>query len=80
LNDENFQVSTELSAPEILEATETAVAEAGCITAEELARRAGLAVVLAKERLLAAESRGRICRDDSVEGLKFYPNLFLTET
>jgi ESCRT-II complex subunit VPS36 len=62
----------------MLEATETAVIEAGCLTAEELSRRAGLAVVLAKERLLAAERCGRICRDDSVEGIKFYPNLFLT--
>jgi ESCRT-II complex subunit VPS36 len=62
----------------MLEATESAVVEAGCLTAEELSRRAGLAVVLARERLLAAERCGRICRDDSVEGIKFYPNLFLT--
>ena len=62
----------------MLEATESAVAAAGCLTAEELSRRAGLAVVLARERLLAAERCGRICRDDSVEGIKFYPNLFLT--
>jgi ESCRT-II complex subunit VPS36 len=36
-------------------------------------------VVLAKERLLAAEGRGLLCRDDSVEGLRFYPNLFLSK-
>ena len=34
--------------------------------------------MLAKERLLAAEDFGRLCRDDSIEGLRFYPNLFLS--
>lgn len=28
-------------------------------------------------RLLAAEESGLICRDDSIEGLIFYPNRFL---
>ncbi len=60
--------------------TEAVVVEAGSLTAEELAREAGIAVVLAKERLLAAENQGRLCRDDSVQGLRFYPNLFLTVT
>ena len=50
--------------------------EAG-LTAEELARSSGISVVLAKERLLAAEEEGRACRDDTVEGLRFFPNLFL---
>lgn len=27
-------------------------------------------------RLLLAEKMGHLCRDDSVEGLRFYPNLF----
>ena len=48
------------------------------LSVDEFARLAGIAVVLAKERLLAAESCGRLVRDDSVEGLKFFPNLFLT--
>ena len=74
----SFQISAELTSPEMLEATESAVAESGCLTAEELSRRAGLAVVLARERLLAAERCGRICRDESIEGIRFYPNLFLT--
>jgi hypothetical protein len=74
----SFQISAELTSPEMLEATESAVAESGCLTAAELSRRAGLAVVLARERLLAAERCGRICRDESIEGIRFYPNLFLT--
>ena len=30
-------------------------------------------------RLLITEKAGKACRDDSVEGLRFYPNRFLTE-
>ena len=34
----------------------------------------GTTIVLAKERLLAAEQDGKLCRDDSVEALfKFVP-------
>ena len=29
-------------------------------------------------RLLSAEKLGGLCRDESVEGLRFYPNMFLT--
>jgi ESCRT-II complex subunit VPS36 len=32
---------------------------------------------VAQEQLLQAEKAGRICRDDTVEGLRFYPNRFL---
>lgn len=49
------------------------------MTAEELAQHLGLSVLLAKERLLTTERYGRSCRDDSIEGLRFYPNLFLTK-
>ena len=70
--------SASVMSEDVLAKTESAVVEAGSLTSEELARLAGVAVVLAKERLLAAEIRGRLCRDDSVEGLRFYPNLFLT--
>ncbi|XP_063899957.1 vacuolar protein-sorting-associated protein 36-like [Zophobas morio] len=35
-----------------------------------------LPVALAKEQLLLAEQHGILCRDDSLEGLTFYPNLF----
>ena len=30
-------------------------------------------------RLLMAETKGKLCRDDTVEGLIFYPNKFLTQ-
>ena len=48
-----------------------------CITAEDLARILGISVTLAKERLLLCEQKGKLCRDENVEGLKFYHNKFL---
>ncbi|XP_058832994.1 vacuolar protein-sorting-associated protein 36 [Topomyia yanbarensis] len=47
------------------------------ISADELARVVGISLLLANERLLAAERLGQLCRDESIEGLRFYPNLFL---
>ena len=70
--------SAAVTSEDVLEKTEAAVVDSESLTAEEFARLAGVAVVLAKERLLAAENMGRLCRDDSIEGLRFYPNLFLS--
>lgn len=72
--------SAEVSSEQTLAHTESLVSEKTeeGLSVDEFARLAGTAVVLAKERLLAAESCGRLCRDDSVEGLRFFPNLFLT--
>lgn len=72
-----LQLSSVLS-HDILEKTEASVVEAGSLTSEELSKMAGIAIVLARERLLAAEEKGKLCRDDTVEGLRFYPNLLLT--
>ncbi|MGH0164911.1 UNVERIFIED_CONTAM: hypothetical protein FKN15_050604 [Acipenser sinensis] len=52
------------------------VSEKGSLTSEEFAKLLGLSVLLSKERLLLAEKMGHLCIDDSVEGLRFYPNLF----
>lgn len=49
-----------------------------CISIEELAKLCNISLVLSMERLLTAERSGEICRDESVEGLRFYLNLFLT--
>ncbi|XP_072333184.1 vacuolar protein-sorting-associated protein 36 [Scyliorhinus torazame] len=62
----------------IASAVET-VSERGFISSEEYAKLVGISVLLAKERLLLAEKVGHLCRDDSVESLRFYPNLFLTQ-
>lgn len=51
--------------------------EHGSLTAEELSKFVGVSIMLAMERLLVTEKAGLICRDDTVEGLRFYQNLFL---
>lgn len=55
------------------------VEQAGCLTALQLSSRLTISVHLARQRLDEAESSGRICRDESIEGLKFYPNKFLQQ-
>ncbi|XP_057666501.1 vacuolar protein-sorting-associated protein 36 [Diorhabda carinulata] len=68
-----------LDSASISEATATLVEEKESLSAEELSQQLGISLTLAKERLLTAERYGKCCRDDSIEGLRFYPNLFLTK-
>ncbi|XP_050074877.1 vacuolar protein-sorting-associated protein 36 [Anopheles maculipalpis] len=44
---------------------------------DELARLECISLLLARERLLTAEGFGQLCRDESIEGLRFYPNKFI---
>ncbi|KAG0243626.1 hypothetical protein BGW41_001837 [Actinomortierella wolfii] len=46
------------------------------ITAIELARIMQISVALAQDQLLMTEGKGLLCRDESVEGLRFYDNIF----
>ncbi|CAF0910685.1 unnamed protein product [Rotaria sp. Silwood1] len=46
------------------------------MSADQLANLIGIPVIVARERLIAAETHGLLCRDDSIEGLRFYPNQF----
>lgn len=62
---------------EAIEQTVDVVKKKGSATAEELSQLIGVSVILARERLLLSEKVGGICRDENVEGLRFYPNLFL---
>ncbi|KAJ9590764.1 hypothetical protein L9F63_016280 [Diploptera punctata] len=57
--------------------TAVALEEQGSLTAEDLAQLLGISVLLAKERLLTTEKHGRACRDESIEGLRFFPNWLL---
>jgi ESCRT-II complex subunit VPS36 len=50
----------------------------GSADAAQLAKVSGVSLVLAAERLRAAEAQSKICRDDSIEGLVFFPNKFLS--
>ncbi|XP_049777747.1 vacuolar protein-sorting-associated protein 36 [Schistocerca cancellata] len=61
----------------VVERTLSELEAQGSLTSEELAQTLGISVLLARERLLTTEKYGKACRDESIEGLRFYPNLFL---
>ncbi|KAI3728197.1 hypothetical protein L6452_16829 [Arctium lappa] len=46
------------------------------VSATDAARTLGIAPAMAKEHLLAAESKGFLCRDVSPDGFRFYVNIF----
>jgi len=58
--------------------TEKLLKEKKTLTAEELSQLINISVLLARERLISAEKCGLACRDDTVRGLLFYPNLFIS--
>ncbi|XP_025830843.1 vacuolar protein-sorting-associated protein 36 [Agrilus planipennis] len=68
-----------LSNEHVVNNTLELIEEKGSLSAEELAKLLGISVMLAKERLLTCEEYGVACRDDCIEGLRFYPNLFLKD-
>lgn len=63
---------------DIIEKTSRLVEQAGYLTPLQLASRLSIPVQLARQRLTEAESLKKLCRDESIEGLRFYPNKFLT--
>ncbi|KAH6576422.1 hypothetical protein BASA60_004533 [Batrachochytrium salamandrivorans] len=46
------------------------------LTAIDLAKLRSISIALATEQLYMTERVGLTCRDDTLEGLLFYPNLF----
>lgn len=46
------------------------------VSASDAAMTLGIAPTMAKEHLLAAESKGLLCRDTSPDGFRFFVNLF----
>lgn len=52
--------------------------ESDGVSAGDLARECGMPLLLAQERLLQAERCAEAVRDDSSEGLRFFPNLFFS--
>lgn len=48
-----------------------------CMTPPQMALRLSIPVQLARQRLTECEKAGLLCRDESIEGLSFYPNRFL---
>ncbi|XP_047989518.1 vacuolar protein-sorting-associated protein 36 [Leguminivora glycinivorella] len=65
---------------EVAKTTSNMLEENGNLTPEKLSQIANVSVLLARERLFTTERLGLACRDESIEGLAFYPNLFLRET
>ena len=53
------------------------VKDNGATSPSQLARAQGISVTLAREQLLTAEALGKLCRDDTIDCMRFYPNLFL---
>ncbi|XP_015783316.1 vacuolar protein-sorting-associated protein 36 [Tetranychus urticae] len=49
------------------------------LTAHQLALRLGISLSLARQRLLNCENQGFACRDESIQGLAFFPNKFLCQ-
>jgi ESCRT-II complex subunit VPS36 len=58
---------------------EAFVSEHGATSPSQLARGVGISVTLAKEQLLTAEGSGVLCRDDTIDCMRFYPNRFVSE-
>lgn len=50
------------------------------MSAGDLARECGVPLLLAQERLLQAERCAQAVRDESSEGLRFFPNLFFSRS
>jgi ESCRT-II complex subunit VPS36 len=61
----------------VLNKTVELVEKAGSLTPIQLSARLSVSVQLARQRLEEAESVGKLCRDESLEGLKFYTNKFI---
>eukprot|EP00911_Craspedida_sp_UC1_P001735 UC1_evm1s1322 len=60
----------------VIEKLLSLIKERGALTASSLASINKISAVLAKEQLLAAERAGALCRDETIEGLAFFPNIF----
>lgn len=69
-------VGSSHSETEVVRRVGELVEQQECLSAQELSRHLSVSVLLAQEHLLLAERAGALCRDDSVDGLKFYVNLF----
>ncbi|KAL7551509.1 hypothetical protein ACHAWF_018180 [Thalassiosira exigua] len=59
---------------------DTTIAESlvGGVTVTDVCRKLKISALLANEQLLSAEQMGWLCRDSTIEGVRFFPNLFKT--
>eukprot|EP00002_Diphylleia_rotans_P037073 TRINITY_DN8249_c0_g1_i1.p1 TRINITY_DN8249_c0_g1~~TRINITY_DN8249_c0_g1_i1.p1 ORF type:complete len:192 (-),score=44.21 TRINITY_DN8249_c0_g1_i1:48-623(-) len=52
------------------------ISKRGTYSAFQMAQEQRISVLVAKEKLLCAERMQYLCRDESPDGITFYPNLF----
>ncbi|XP_028177444.1 vacuolar protein-sorting-associated protein 36 [Ostrinia nubilalis] len=64
---------------EVAKTTSEMLEDNNYLTPVKLSQIANVSVLLAREHLLITERLGLACRDESIEGLAFYPNLFLKQ-
>ena len=50
--------------------------DVGGITVIDVSRKLRISVILANEQLQSAEEMGHLCRDSTIEGIRYFPNLF----
>ena len=48
----------------------------GGITVIDVSRTLKISALLANEQLQSAEQMGWLCRDSTIEGIRYFPNLF----
>ncbi|XP_068627837.1 vacuolar protein-sorting-associated protein 36 [Battus philenor] len=64
---------------EVAKNTSQLLEDNGSLTPVKLSQLANVSVLLAREQLFTTERLGLACRDESIEGLSFYPNMFLNK-
>ena len=50
--------------------------DVGGITVIDVSRKLKISAILANEQLQSAEEMGHLCRDSTIEGIRYFPNLF----
>jgi ESCRT-II complex subunit VPS36 len=62
---------------EVSKSITSLIQTSGSLTSVELSQLKGISIILAKEQLMETESLGLLCRDESLEGIRFYENIFV---
>jgi len=54
------------------------IGEKGSVTALDLVKLDHVSILIAKEQLATAEQSGAICRDETLEGIRYFDNVIKT--
>jgi len=69
---QSSDVTDEKLTEKIVKLIQTDYASQQCVSAVDIAHSLKISVVLAQQQLLNAEKSGVLCRDESIEGIRFY--------